>query len=137
MKIETNSTSLALENNVVIFILKPGQQYNLKGSSFYAEIGENFTWTCDIFIPPDQTLGVVTFYRNNSIYATVGHINGMCLFENANPRYTSGCSSSLRYTLTIPAENMTESEQGSVWRCEYFADDTFKSSDATLTIASM
>lgn len=40
------------------------------------------------------------------------------------------------YTLTIPAENMTEYEQGSVWGCYYPADDSYKSPDVVLNIAS-
>ncbi|XP_078310224.1 uncharacterized protein LOC111137474 isoform X2 [Crassostrea virginica] len=66
-----------------------GQQYNLTGLSEYAVLGKAFTWTCEMFIPTDQSIN----------------------------------------------ENMTEYEQGSVWRCEYYAIGTFRSPDVTLTIA--
>ena len=90
-----------------------------------------------MFIPPDQTINAVAFYRNYARCASVGHLNGMCVIEkNANLRYTSGCLSEFSYTLTIPAENMTEFEQESVWRCEYYGDSAFRSPDVTLTIAS-
>ena len=89
-----------------------------------------------MFIPSNQTVNGVTFYRNYSRCASVGHLNGMCVIVYAIPRYTSGCLSEFSYTLTIPAENMTESEQGSVWRCEYYGYSAFRSPDVTLTIAS-
>ena len=38
--------------------------------------------------------------------------------------------------LTIPAENMTEYEQGSVWMCQYPGDSSFRSPNVTLEIAS-
>ncbi|XP_078310226.1 cell adhesion molecule CEACAM1-like isoform X2 [Crassostrea virginica] len=114
-----------------------GQQYNLIGSSEYAVLGEAFTWTCDMFIPPDQTVNAVTFLRNDILCGSIGLLRDQeCITLSSNPRYTYGCESQSIYILTIPAENMTEYEQGSVWRCENFADDTFKSSDATLTIAN-
>lgn len=40
------------------------------------------------------------------------------------------------YTLTIPAENMTEMEQGSMWRCGYVGNSSYRSSDVMLKIAS-
>ena len=100
-------------------------------------MGVAFNWTCEMFIPPNQVINAVTFYRNNTRCASIGHLNGNCVTVDANPRYTSRCLSEFIYTLTIPAENMTEYEQGSVWRCEYFGNGTFKSSDATLTIVGM
>lgn len=90
-----------------------------------------------MFIPPNQSINAVTFYRNNVNCAIVGHINGNCVTEETNSKYTYGCFSEFSYTLTIPAENMTEYEQGSVWRCEYFSNSIFRSPDVTLTIAGM
>ena len=55
---------------------------------------------------------------------------------STDPKYTFGCLSKYIYTLTIPAENMTEYEQGSVWRCEDFGYSRVKSSDVTLKISS-
>ena len=88
-----------------------------------------------MFIPSGQTINGVTFYRNNIVCGTVGLVPG-CKIIGSDPRYTFGCKSESSYTLTIPAENMTESEQGSVWRCEYFGISIFRSPDVNLTIAS-
>ncbi|XP_078310222.1 uncharacterized protein LOC111134632 isoform X2 [Crassostrea virginica] len=110
-------------------------QYNLTGSSEYASLGEAFTWTCEMFIPPGQTISAVRFYRNDVSCAIVGHKNETCLADISTTRYTYGCSSGFSYTLTIPAENMTEFEKGSLWRCEYFGVGRFKSLDVTLHIA--
>ena len=90
-----------------------------------------------MFIPPDQSINAVTFYRNNARCASIGHRNGDCLIVYANPRYTFGCLSEHSFILTIPAKNMTEYEKGSVWRCEYVGDGNFRSPDVTLTIAGM
>nr|XP_022344647.1 hemicentin-1-like [Crassostrea virginica] len=100
-------------------------------------MGVAFNWTCEMFIPPDQSINAVTFYRNNTRCASIGHLNGNgnCVIVDANPTYIFRCLSEFSYTMTIPAENMTEYEQGSVWRCEYFGDGNFKSPDVTLTIA--
>ena len=90
-----------------------------------------------MFIPPDQTVNSVTFLRSNVPCGSVGSAKGLeCTILSPNPRYTYGCESQSSYTLTIPAENMTESEQGSVWRCEYFGSSSiFRSPDVTLAIA--
>ena len=58
------------------------------------------------------------------------------MYADLNPRYTFACVSEYSYTLTIPAENMTEYEQGSVWGCYYPADGSYKSPDVVLNIAS-
>ena len=88
-----------------------------------------------MFIPSGQTISGVIFYRNNIDCGTVGLVPE-CKIIGSDPRYTFGCKSESSYTLTIPAENMTESEQGSVWRCQYFGISIFRSPDVTLTIAS-
>ena len=88
-----------------------------------------------MFIPSGQTINGVTFYRNNIVCGTVGLVPE-CKIVGSDPKYTFGCKSESSYTLTIPAENMTEYEKGSVWRCEHYAYGTFRSPDVTLTIAS-
>ena len=88
-----------------------------------------------MFIPPGQTINAVTFYRNNDLCAVVGHKDDACLADISITRYMYGCSSRFSYTLTIPAENMTEFEKGSIWRCIYFGVSRFKSFDVTLQIA--
>ena len=108
----------------------------MTGSAEYAVLGRAFTWTCGMFIPTDQTINGVIFYRNNVHCGSIGFVQ-KCTIITQNPKYSYGCESESSYTLTIPAENMTEYEQGSVWRCEYYADGNFRSPDVTLTIASM
>ena len=88
-----------------------------------------------MFIPPGQTINAVTFFRNDIPCVQIGVINGKCATFPSNSIYTCECSSRFSYTLTIPAENMTEFENGSVWRCEYFGDGRFHSLSATLHIA--
>lgn len=89
-----------------------------------------------MFIPAGRTVSVVRFYRNNIQCGTVGLTNTGCITENPNPRYIINCSSKFTYMLTIPAENMTEYEQGSVWMCQYPGDSSFRSPNVTLEIAS-
>nr|XP_022345367.1 hemicentin-1-like isoform X3 [Crassostrea virginica] len=112
-----------------------GQQYNMTGSSEFAVLGKDFTWTCEMFVPPRETTNGVRFLRNNASCAQVGHVDGTCFYGILNTRYTYGCSSPFSYTLTIPAENMTEYEQGSMWMCEYFYDSGFRSLVVTLHLA--
>ena len=90
-----------------------------------------------MFVPPRETANAVRFLRNNVPCAIVGHSNGICSYEIPNTRYTYGCSSTSSYTLTIPAENMTEYEQGSMWMCQYSFDlgVRFRSLVVTLHIA--
>lgn len=114
----------------------PGQQYNLSRSSEFASLAESFTWTCEMFIPAGRSFNVVSFYRNNVLCGTVGLINTACRTINRNPGYILNCLSKFTYTLTIPAENMTEYEQGSVWMCLYPGDSSFRSPNVTLEIAS-
>ena len=112
---------------------EPGHQYNLTGSSENAVLGKAFTWTCGMFIPAGQTENAVIFYRNGVACGSIGLIPTCKMY--ANPKYTYGYLSEFSYTLTIPAEKMTEYEQGSVWRCEYIFRGRFKSRDVTLHFA--
>lgn len=96
---------------------------------------EAFTWTCDMFVPPNGTTSFVKFYRNNVLSVLIGSTGSDCLTQSPNPSYTYGCLSDKSFTLTIPAENLTEFEQGSVWRCEYHNRPLYKSPDITLIIA--
>ena len=98
-------------------------------------LGKAFTWTCGMFVPPRETANAVRFLRNNVPCAIVGHSNGICSYEIPNTRYTYGCSSTSSYTLTIPAENMTEYEQGSMWMCQYFIYSSFRSLVVTLHLS--
>lgn len=108
----------------------------LTGSSDYAVLGEAFTWTCEI-VPPVETTTAVFFYRNNAICGGVRTINNACdLTKDQNPRYILSCLSELRYTLTIPVENMTEFEQNSSWKCRHATEISLQSNDVVLTIAS-
>lgn len=108
----------------------------MTGSSEFASLRQAYTWTCSMFVPPGQTIKGVKFNRNNVLLAVIGYFNNDCANQSANPRYTYRCLSDYVYTLTIPAENMTEYEQGSLWRCEYMFDSSYRSSDVIIKIAS-
>lgn len=89
-----------------------------------------------MFIPLGQTINAVTFHRDNYTCATIAQIRGNCIVLDANDRYRYDCSSEFIYTLTIPAQNMTEYEQGSAWRCEYVSTSMYRSNVVILYIAS-
>nr|XP_034316836.1 synaptogenesis protein syg-2 isoform X4 [Crassostrea gigas] len=105
-------------------------------SSEFASLRQAYTWTCSMFVPPEQNVKGVKFYRNNILCVLIGYLNNDCVNQSANPRYTYLCLSDNVYTLTIPAENMTEYEQGSLWRCEYVVSSSYRSSDVIIKIAS-
>lgn len=113
-----------------------GEQYNLTGSSEFAVLGEAFTWTCDMYVPPGESLNAVSFYRNQAVCAVIGHKDKKCLYQSYNSRYIYRCQSEYVYTLTIPAQNMTILEQGSMWICRYVVDSSYRSTDVILKIAS-
>lgn len=112
-----------------------GQEYNITGSSTLAVLGEEFTWTCSMFTPPKETANGVTFYRDNLVCAAIGRVTGECTVQTSNDRYIYGCLSNSIYTLTIPAQNMTEYEQRSTWSCKYVSNSSYRSPDAILNIA--
>lgn len=113
-----------------------GQQYILSGSEF-AVLGEAFTWTCDTSQFANKYTSAIKFYRNeDNLCVVLYQVNDKCTNQSANPRYTYGCSSESTYTLTIPAENMTEYEQNSKWRCEYVFNSSYRSPNMILKIAS-
>lgn len=89
-----------------------------------------------MFTPPNQTVNGVTFYRGNLLCAVIGLITGECTLQISNDRYKYGCLSNSIYTLTIPAQNMTEYEQRSSWSCKYVNDSSYRSSEVILDIAS-
>lgn len=89
-----------------------------------------------MFVPPNQTVKAVKFYRNNNLVVAIGHIKNECISQSPYTKYTYACLSDYVYTLTIPAENMTEMEQGLMWRCEYVGNSSYRSSDVMLKIAS-
>lgn len=98
-------------------------------------LGEAFTWKCYTNLPPGDTLSIVKFYRNNVLCVLIGSTSSGCVTQSALPRYSYNCVSDRVYSLTIPAESMTEFEQGSIWGCEYHNKPLFKSPDITLRIA--
>uniref|UniRef100_A0A8W8LD40 Ig-like domain-containing protein n=1 Tax=Magallana gigas TaxID=29159 RepID=A0A8W8LD40_MAGGI len=108
----------------------------MTGSSEFASLRQAYTWTCSMFVPPEQTVKAVKFYRNNILCALIGYLNNDCVNQNYNSRYTYRCLSDNVYTLTIPAENMTEYEQGSLWRCESVVNSSYRSSEVIIKIAS-
>lgn len=108
----------------------------MTGSSEYAVLAEAFTWKCGMFLPPDQVVFGVLFYRNNIITAVVGMQGTKCVTQSADPRYSYECMTENVFLLTIPAENMTEFEQKSTWKCEYIFNAKYRSSYVILNIAS-
>lgn len=108
----------------------------MTGSSEFASLRQAYTWTCSMFVPPEQTTNGVKFYRDNILCVLIGYLNNDCINQSANPRYRYECLSENVYTLTIPAENMTGYEQGSMWRCEYVFNSSYRSSDVIIKIAS-
>lgn len=89
-----------------------------------------------MFIPPEQTINAVKFHRDNFTCAAIGQIKGICTVQTANDIYRYECLSEYMYTLTIPAQNMTEYEQGSAWSCEYVVNAMYRSPVVILSIAS-
>lgn len=108
----------------------------MTGSSEFAPLMQAYTWTCSMFVPPEQSINGVMFFRDNVLCVFIGYRNNDCITQSANPRYTYECLSDYVYSLTIPAENMTEYEQGSMWRCEYVFSSRYRSSDVIIKIAS-
>lgn len=90
-----------------------------------------------MFTPPKQTVNGVKFYRDDLVCAVIGRVTGECTVQILNDRYIYGCLSNSIYTLTIPAENMTEYEQRLTWSCKYVSNSSYRSPDAILNIASM
>lgn len=89
-----------------------------------------------MFIPPGQTINAVRFHRDNYACASIGQMRGNCTVQAANDRYRYECSSEFMYTLTIPAQNMTEYDKGSAWSCEYVVNSIYRSPVVVLKIAS-
>ena len=88
-----------------------------------------------MFVPPGQKESRVIFYRNSAACDVVA-LAPQCKRIISDPRYTYECLTESSYTLTIPAENMIEYEQGSVWRCAYPGGGGFRSPDVTLNVSS-
>lgn len=89
-----------------------------------------------MFTPPKQTVNGVRFYRGSLICAVIGRVTGECTIQTSNERYIYGCLSNSIYTLTIPAENMTEYEQRSTWSCKNVFNSSYRSPEVILDIAS-
>lgn len=89
-----------------------------------------------MFTPPKETVNGVRFYRGNLVCAAIGRVTGECTVQTSNDRYTYGCLSNSIYTLTIPAQNMTEYEQRSTWSCKYVFNSSYRSPEVILDIAS-
>lgn len=61
-------------------------------------------------IPNGTYVNAVKFYRSDRVCAIIGYIKDKCYLEIYNDRYRYEClpESMHQYTLTLPAENMTE-----------------------------
>lgn len=102
----------------------------------YATLGENFTLTCSMVNSMDGDDKAVRFFRDDRLTVAIGFNNNMCATQSANPNYTYECISEYIFTLTIPAEKMTEAEQSSEWRCGHILISSKKSPAVILQIAS-
>ena len=122
---------------ICFFYFDPGQQYNLTRSAEYAQLDMPYIWTCEMFVPTGKDINGIIFFRYGSPCGQIGVADGKCITFALNPRYVFECQQNNKhmFTLTIPAENMTEFEQGSVWQCRYL-DESLWSPMETLTIAS-
>lgn len=89
-----------------------------------------------MFLPPDHTVFGILFYRNNYRTVLIGMKGSQCATQSADPRYSYQCLTENVFSLTIPAENMTEFEQKSTWRCEYLFNVSYRSSQVILNIFS-
>lgn len=90
-----------------------------------------------MFVPADQTIEAVKYQRNGNNAGIVGKSqSGECAVTDATPNYNYGCLEGSKYTLTIPAENMTESEQRTRWKCVLFGAEVYSSNVVTLQITS-
>lgn len=88
-----------------------------------------------MFLPPGGTLSTVKFYRNYILCVSMGSTSSGCVIQNALPRYNYNCVSDLVYSLTIPAESMTEFEYDSFWKCEYYHEPLYKSPNIHIKFA--
>ena len=88
-----------------------------------------------MFVLQNHARNAVAFYRNSVLCGSIGS-DPQCKIVISDYSYTYGCLTEYSYTLTIPAENMTEYEQGSVWRCEYYGYGSIRSPDVTLNLSS-
>lgn len=82
-------------------------------------LGKAFTWTCDMFVPPGYSSNAIRFYRNNKLCVLIENTNTSCATQSDNCGYSYKCLSESMFSLTIPAENMTEYENRTTWRCDY------------------
>lgn len=98
--------------------------------------GNNFEWICSIFTPPHHTVNGVTFSRNNASVGTVIlNSEGKCVFSSPDPSYYFQCVSSDVFALIIPSEKVTELEEKTMWRCNYYRNEDYKSEDVLLRLA--
>ena len=88
-----------------------------------------------MFVPPLGKTSGAKFYRNSAACGIVG-LMPQCKWLISDYRYTYGCLTKSSFTLTISAENMTEYEQGSVWRCEFPGSGYYRSPDVILNVSS-
>ncbi|XP_052691152.1 kin of IRRE-like protein 1 [Crassostrea angulata] len=72
-----------------------------------------------MFVPPGYTSNAVKFFRDNKLCVVIANTNAACATQSDNCEYSYKCVSESMFSLTIPAENMTEYENGSKWRCDY------------------
>ncbi|XP_062603323.1 uncharacterized protein LOC134265101 [Saccostrea cucullata] len=114
-----------------------GQQFNLTGSPKIPVLGEEFNWTCEAFVPPAERSADVFFYRNSYSSVLAAVIGSKCYTFGRDPRYIIECLSESTFTLTIPAENMTEYEQNSIWSCRSSGNLLYRSPEFVLNIESL
>lgn len=55
----------------------------MTGSSEFASLRQAYTWTCSMFVPPEQTTNGVKFYRDNILCVLIGYLNNDCINQSA------------------------------------------------------
>lgn len=107
-----------------------GQQYNLTGSSEFAVLGEAFTWTCDMFVPPGQSVNAVNFFRNQNLLGAIGYKNNECLTQSAHPKYIYICQ--IMCTLWLFQQKTwqftSKDQRGAVNMCSIIVSEVLTSS---------
>ena len=112
-------------------------QFNLSGSLQAAILGKDFSWECSTPKSPNARLYGVTFTRDGiEVGMVIRFPNGTCVSVSLHPRYDYQCDTDHVFSLIIPANNMTEYENNSMWQCEYIGGG-YRSSNQLLKIAGI
>ncbi|KAJ8319720.1 LOW QUALITY PROTEIN: hypothetical protein KUTeg_002731 [Tegillarca granosa] len=102
-------------------LLSSNAAWTLTGSSEFAVAGESFTLTCN---PHDSNAVAVKWKRLDIDTTATGtsratiEATGCKIGSGSDTQYQYTCEPGPVYKLTIPANEMTNSQNNKVWRCE-------------------